>query len=294
MDMRIAVLSRGPQLYSTQSLIRAGYQRRHSMRIVDHTRCVPVMGHGKPFILYDGYRMERFDAVIPRIGASVTATGATVISHFELMNTYSVIRSDALLQSRDKLRCLQRLAQHGLPIPATAAISDGADLDYLVKTMGGFPIVIKLLESTHGMGVLLADNIRHLESVSEALLRLGERLILQEFIHESKGSDIRVLVVAGEVVASMKRQAQEGEFRSNLHRGATGMPEKLSEEEETLAIKATELMGLDVAGVDFMRSKKGSLLLEVNASPGLEGVETITGVDVAGKIIEMIEQKVKG
>ncbi|HMQ46619.1 MAG TPA: RimK family alpha-L-glutamate ligase [Saprospiraceae bacterium] len=289
--MRIAVLSRGPQLYSTQSLIRAGYQRRHSMRIIDHTRCVPVLGHGKPFIWYDGYRMERFDAVIPRIGASVTATGATVINHFELMNTYSVIRSEALLQSRDKLRCLQKLAQHGLPIPATAAISDGAEMDYLVKTLGGFPIVIKLLESTHGMGVLLAENAQQLESITEAFLRLGERLILQEFIRESEGTDIRVLVVAGEVVASMKRQAQQGEFRSNLHRGGIGIPERLSEEEMDLAVKATSLMGLDVAGVDFLRSKKGPLILEVNASPGLEGIETITGIDVAGKVIEMIERK---
>lgn len=289
--MKIAILSRGPQLYSTQSLVRAGMERGHSMHIVDHTRCTLVVGRGQPKIYYNDYQLQRFDAIIPRIGASVTSQGASVISQFEMMQSFTVARSEALLQSRDKLRCLQKLARCGVEVPRTASVAAGQDLMPLLRELGGLPVVIKLLESTHGNGVMLADTYRTAESMIEAFQRLGERIIVQEFIHEARGADIRALVVAGEVVATMKRQARGGEFRSNLHRGATAEVAALSEKEEELVCKSVKMLGLDVAGVDFLRSKRGPLVMEVNASPGLEGIEGVTGVDVAGKIIEFIERR---
>ncbi|MCB0548338.1 MAG: 30S ribosomal protein S6--L-glutamate ligase [Phaeodactylibacter sp.] len=289
--MKIAILSRGPQLYSTQSLVRAGINRGHSMQIVDHTRCTLAIGRGRPKIYYNDYQLERFDAVIPRIGASVTAQGASVISQFEMMQCFTVARSEALLQARDKLRCLQKLARCGIEVPRTASVATGEDLMLVLREAGGLPIVIKLLESTHGNGVILADTYRMAESVIEAFQRLGERVIIQEFIHEAKGADIRALVVAGEVVAAMKRQARGGEFRSNLHRGATAEAITLTDEEDSIVKKSAKMLGLDVAGVDFLRSKRGPLVMEVNASPGLEGIEGITGVDVAGKVIEFIERR---
>ncbi|MCB0570455.1 MAG: RimK family alpha-L-glutamate ligase [Phaeodactylibacter sp.] len=291
--MKIAILSRGPQLYSTQSLVRAGHQRQHEMHIVDHTRCTLVVGRGRPQIFYGEYLLPRFDAIIPRIGASVTSQGATVISQFEMMDTFSAVRPDALLQSRDKLRCLQKLARCGIEVPRTVAVVPGQPLMPLINSIGGLPVVIKMLESTHGIGVILAESFRTAESVIEAFQRKGERLIMQEFIEEARGADIRALVVAGEVVATMERRAKPGEFRSNLHRGASAEVEHLSPEEENLVKKAVKLMGLDVAGVDFLRSKRGPLIMEVNASPGLEGIEGITGVDVAGKVISFVEQRVR-
>lgn len=289
--MKIAILSRGPQLYSTQSLVRAGMKRGHTMHIVDHTRCTLVVGRGRPKIYYNDFQLERFDAIIPRIGASVTSQGASVISQFETMQCLTVARSEALLQSRDKLRCLQKLARCGIEVPRSAFVAVGQDLMPLLREVGGLPIVIKMLESTHGNGVILAETYRTAESVIEAFQRLGERFIIQEFIREAKGADIRALVVAGEVVATMKRQARSGEFRSNLHRGASAEVVALTEEEEEIVRKSVKMLGLDVAGVDFLRSSRGPLVMEVNASPGLEGIEGITGVDVAGKIIEFIEKR---
>ncbi|MCB9287953.1 MAG: 30S ribosomal protein S6--L-glutamate ligase [Lewinellaceae bacterium] len=289
--MKIAILSRGPQLYSTQSLVRAGMKRGHTMHIVDHTRCTLVVGRGRPKIYYNDFQLERFDAIIPRIGASVTSQGASVISQFETMQCLTVARSEALLQSRDKLRCLQKLARCGIEVPRSAFVAVGQDLMPLLREVGGLPIVIKMLESTHGNGVILAETYRTAESVIEAFQRLGERFIIQEFIREAKGADIRALVVAGEVVATMKRQARSGEFRSNLHRGASAEVAALTEEEEEIVRKSVKMLGLDVAGVDFLRSSRGPLVMEVNASPGLEGIEGITGVDVAGKIIEFIEKR---
>lgn len=288
--MKIAILSRGPLLYSTQSLVRAGLARGHSMHIVDHTRCTLVAGRGRPRIYYDDYQLQRFDAVIPRIGASVTSQGASVISQFELMRTFTVAGSEALLQSRDKLRCLQKLASSGVEAPRTALVTAGQDLMPLVHEIGGLPAVIKLLESTHGNGVILAETYHTAESVIEAFQRLGERIIIQEFIREARGADIRALVVAGEVVATMKRQARAGEFRSNLHRGASAEVAVLSQEERDIVQRSVKILGLDVAGVDFLRSGRGPLVMEVNASPGLEGIEGVTKVDVAGKIIEFIER----
>lgn len=292
--MKIAILSRGPQLYSTQSLVRAGMKRGHAMHIVDHTRCTLAVGRGRPRIYYNDYPLERFDAVIPRIGASVTLQGASVISHFEMMQSFTATRSEALLQSRDKLRCLQKLARCGIEVPRTVLAAAGQDLMPLLGELGGLPVVVKLLESTHGNGVLLAESFRAAESMIEAFQRLGERIIIQEFIREAKGADIRALVVAGEVVAAMKRQARSGEFRSNLHRGATAEVANLSDEEMEAVRKSVKMLGLDVAGVDFLRSRRGPLVMEVNASPGLEGIEGITGVDVAGKIIEFIERSCEG
>jgi ribosomal protein S6--L-glutamate ligase len=291
--MKIAILSRGPQLYSTQRLYRAGRQRGHYMKIVDHTLCNLVIEPNGSQIWYHEEPLQEMDAVIPRIGSSVTFQGAAVINHFELMGTYTLARSQSLLQARDKLRCLQRLAARGIPVPRTAYVGDEEDLLPAIEGVGGLPVVIKLLESTHGAGVLLAHTLHNAEATVEAFHRLRERVIIQEFIGEANGADIRALVVAGEIIASMKRQAQEGEFRSNLHRGASASRVTLTEEEKGLAINTVAAMGLDVAGVDLLRSSRGPLILEVNASPGLEGIETSTGVDVAGAIIRFTEKRVR-
>lgn len=291
--MKIGILSRGPYLYSTQSLVRAGQQRGHEMHIIDHTRCSLVLDRAKARILYDGYRLERFGAIIPRIGTSVTSLGAAVISQFESMNVFVAARAEALLQARDKLRCLQKLSQHGLPVPGTIFASPGQPLQPAVRLLGGLPVIVKLLEGTHGAGVILAETFRSVESTVEAFQRLNERVVLQEFIREAKGADIRAFVVGGEVVAAMQRQARPGEFRSNLHRGGTASPVELSAEEQAMAVKVVELMGLHIGGVDFLRSRRGPLVIEVNASPGLEGIENITGVDVAGHIIHFVEQGVR-
>ncbi len=290
--MRIAILSRGPQLYSTRSLVRAGVERGHDMHIVDHTRCTLLVDDKQPDIRYEGLPLTRFDAVIPRIGASVTSLGASVICQFEAMGAFVAARAEALQQARDKLRCLQKLAQHGIEVPGTIAIAQGQDLRGAVRRLGGLPVVVKLLEGTHGVGVILAETHRTVEATVEAFQRLRERVILQEFIREARGEDVRALIVNGRVVAAMKRQARAGEFRSNLHRGAVAKRVELQPEEEELAIKAVSLMGLDIGGVDFLRSDRGPLVLEVNASPGLEGIETITQVDVAGAIIQFVEEQV--
>ena len=292
--MNIGILSRGPQLYSTQRLYRAGVGRGHRMMIIDHTRCDLVIESGQAQVFYEDEPLNSLDAIIPRIGTSVTLQGASVINQFELMGVFTVARAMALLQARAKLRCLQRLAACGIDVPRTASVGAEADLVPLIESVGGLPVVIKLLESTHGIGVLLAETYRSAESTVEAFQRLNERVILQEFIREAGGADIRVLVVAGEVVATMKRQAPAGEFRSNLHRGARASREPLTEVEEKGVLEAVRAMGLDVAGVDLLRAERGPLIMEVNASPGLEGIEGVSGVDVAGHIIRYIERRVKG
>lgn len=291
--MNIAILSRGPELYSTQSLYRAGVRRGHRMSIIDHTLCNLIIERGQPQIIYEDHPLQRIDAIIPRIGSSVTGQGAAVISQFELMGVFTVARAHALLQARDKLRCLQRLAGQHIDVPRTAFVGDEEEVIPLVESVGGLPVVIKLLESTHGIGVLLAHTYQSAESTIEAFRRLGERVLIQEFIREAAGTDIRALIVAGEVTAAMKRQAREGEFRSNLHRGGSANSEKLTDREEALAVQAVRAMGLDVAGVDLLRSDRGPLIMEVNASPGLEGIESITHTDVAGRIIRFIESRAK-
>jgi ribosomal protein S6--L-glutamate ligase len=249
------------------------------------------MEKGRLEISYNGHFLEEVDAVIPRIGSSVTFQGAAVIQQFELMKVFTVARSYALVQARDKLRCMQKLASYGLDVPRSMFVGQGQQVEALINAIGGLPIIIKITESTHGSGVLLADTYHSASGIIEAFHRLKEKVMIQEYVKEASGTDIRVLVVAGKVVAAMKRSAAKGEFRSNLHRGASAITEQITARERELAVKATQIMGLDVAGVDLLRSSRGPLILEVNASPGLEGIENTTGVDVAGKIIAFIERK---
>ena len=291
--MRIIILSRGVGLYSTQSLLRAGYRRGHEMDVVDHFHCSLLLDGQQRSMVYQGELLGGIDAVIPRIGASVTFEGASVIRQFEGLNIYTLMRSEALLRARDKLRSLQLLAAAGIPVPKTFFISRTEDLEQMIKRIGGLPVVIKLLESTHGAGVILADRMDTARSVIEAFVRSKQRVLAQEYIAESRGSDVRAFVVGGEIVASMKRQAVGNDFRSNLHRGATAVPEKLTEEERKIVRHAVRVMGLGVAGVDLLRSNKGPLVIEVNASPGLEGIETVTRVDIAGRIIGYVEKSAR-
>ncbi len=290
--MRIVILSRGSHLYSTQSLIEAGRARGHEIKIVDLTRLSFVIDdNGNSQILNEGVPLESYDAVIPRIGSSVTQLGASVIRQFELVGTYSLLKSSALLQSRDKLRCSQKLAQVKIPVPKTVWLGYDQDIPAIVNKLGGYPVIVKLLEGTHGNGVLLLDNLTALRSIMNLLMKKGERTIMQEFIEESDGADFRAFVVGDKVVASMKRQAAAGEFRSNLHRGATATPLVLTEEEQEMAVQATKALSLEVAGVDILRSNRGPLIMEINASPGLEGIETSTGIDIAFQIMLHLEQQ---
>lgn len=291
--MNIAILSRGAYLYSTQSLRRACLRRGHQVRILDHMRCTLAIDRGEAQVYYDDEIQEPFDAVIPRIGSSVTQQGAAVINHFEMMKVFCTTNSDALLYARDKLRCLQKLAFAGIETPKTIAAGEGQNIGALLSNFSSMPIIVKLLESTHGAGVMLAETRRSAEATVEAFQKLGERVIMQEFIAEASGSDVRAFVVDGKVVAAMERRAKEGEFRSNLHRGASAVSTILSKEEEWVAQHAAKILGLSIAGVDLLRSERGPLIIEVNASPGLEGIETVTGVDVAGRIISFIEREIE-
>lgn len=290
--MKIIILSRGPQLYSTQSLEKAALNRHHQVEVVDHMRCNLMIEKGRPRIYYDNRPLINIDAVIPRIGASVTTPGAAVIKQLEMMNIFTVARSEALLLARDKLKCLQKLARVNIDVPRSIFINSVEGVAHLIKSSFGLPVIIKLVQSTHGSGVVIAESSKSAVSAIGAFLKLGQRVIVQEFISEANGQDIRAFVVGDRVVGAMRRTAGEGEFRSNLHLGATAEVIKLSPQEEKLAIRSVKIMGLNVAGVDILRSKRGPLVMEVNASPGLEGIETITKVDIAGKIIEFVERKV--
>lgn len=290
--LNLAIFSRGAGLYSTQSLYRAARQRGHYVRVIDHLRCNIVIEQGLPQIIYEGMHLLGMDAIIPRIGASVTDYGAAVIRQFELMGIYTATRSEALLMARDKLKCLQKLSAEGMAVPRTFIAGVPEDVPALIDRMGGAPVVIKMLESTHGVGVILAESRNSAIALSETFFKLNQPVILQEFIREAEGADIRAFVVGRQVVASMKRQAPVGEFRSNLHRGAAAAPEVLTAEEKEIVLRAARLMGLEIAGVDILRSRRGPLVMEVNASPGLEGIETTTGADIAGAIIANVEQGV--
>lgn len=284
----IAILSRGAGLYSTQSIFRAARMRGHYVRVIDHKRCNIVIEKDLPQIIYEDEKLVGVDAVIPRIGASVTDYGAAVIRQFELMDVYTATKSEALIIARDKLKCLQKLSAKGISVPKTFIAGSVDDIPSLIDKLSGIPVVIKLLESTHGVGVILAHTRSTAISIVEAFSKFKQPVILQEFIEEAGGADIRALVVGNQVVASMKRQAKQGEFRSNLHRGATSTVEPLSKQETEIVLESARLMGLEIAGVDILRSKRGPLVMEVNASPGLEGIETTTGVDVAGMIIQNV------
>jgi ribosomal protein S6--L-glutamate ligase len=287
--MNIAILSTGPKLYSTRRLKEAGEKRGHRVEIIDHMKCVLYIEKQNPVVLYQGRKLDYFDAIIPRIGASVTFYGAAVVRQFEMMKVFTAVESQALIRSRDKLRSLQILSRAGLGLPKTIFMDYSKDTEGIVEAVGGAPVVIKLLEGTQGLGVVLAENKKAAQSVIEAFHGLKTRIIVQEFIKEAKGADIRAFIVDGEVVGSMRRQAKEGEFRSNLHRGGTAQVVKLSRTERHAAITAAKKMGLGVAGVDMLPSKRGPLILEVNSSPGLEGIEGATKVDIAGKIFQYLE-----
>jgi len=290
--MKIVVLSRNPNLYSTRRLVEAGKERNHEIIVVDHTKCDIIIERRKPAIRYKHECLTNVEAVIPRIGASVTFYGTAVVRQFEMMKVFTAVESQALMRSRDKLRSLQVLSRAGLGLPKTVFTNYSKNVDDVIESVGGTPLVIKLLEGTQGLGVVLAENDNAATSVLEAFNGLKARVIAQEFIKEAKGADIRVFVVDGEVVGAMKRQGKEGEFRSNLHRGGSAEVVELSIDEKNAALKAARVMGLGIAGVDLLQSARGPLILEVNSSPGLEGIEAATGVDIAGKIIHYIERHV--
>lgn len=290
--MKIAILSANPKLYSTRRLIEAGTERKHEMIVVDHTKCVLQIEQKNPIILYNGKELTGIDAVIPRIGASVTFFGTAVVRQFEMQKIFTAVESQALVKSRDKLRSLQLLSRAGLGLPKTVFSNYTRDTESVVRLLGSPPIIIKLLEGTQGLGVVMAETKKAAESVLEAFNGLEARVVLQEFIHEAKGADIRAFVVDGKVVGAMKRQAKEGEFRSNLHRGGSAEVIQLSDEEEDAAIKAARVMALGIAGVDMLQSERGPLILEVNSSPGLEGIEVATKKNIAREIIRYVERHV--
>jgi ribosomal protein S6--L-glutamate ligase len=288
--MNIAILSRDPQLYSTRRLKEAGEKRGHRVEIIDHMKCVLFIEKKNPMVLYRGRRLDYFDAIIPRIGASVTFYGAAVVRQFEMMKVFTAVESQALIRSRDKLRSLQILSRAGLGLPKTIFMDYSTEVEGVIEAVGGAPVIIKLLEGTQGLGVVLAENKKAAKSVIEAFHGIHARIIVQEFIKEARGADLRAFVVNGEVVGAMRRQAKEGEFRSNLHRGGTANVIKLDRHEKHAAIIAAKRMGLGVAGVDMLPSNRGPLILEVNSSPGLEGIEAATKIDIAGKIYQFIEK----
>ena len=290
--MKIAILSRNPNLYSTRRIYEAGIQRKHEVIILDHTKCDLIIERRNPYIMYKGKKLEKVDAVIPRIGASVSFYGTAVVRQFEMMKVFSAIESQALIRSRDKLRSFQILSRAGLGLPKTVFTNYSRNVKEIVQSAGGAPVVVKLLEGTQGLGVVLAETDNAAESVIEAFNGLKVRVIVQEFIAEAHGADIRAFVVDGVVVGAMKRQAKKGEFRSNLHRGGTAELIELTEEEENAALKAARVMGLGICGVDMLQSKNGPLILEVNSSPGLEGIEKATGINIAKSIIRYVERHV--
>lgn len=292
--MKIAILSRNQHLYSTRRLQEAIIAAGHEALIVDHSLCDLIIEQEGPSIIYKGEKLEGIDAIIPRIGASVTFYGTAVVRQFELMGAFAAVQSQAIVRSRDKLRSLQILSKAGLGMPKTAFtnFSKGGEKT-LIERVGGAPLIIKLLEGTQGLGVVLAETKKAAQSVIEAFHGLKARIIVQEFIKEAKGADIRAFIINGKVVGAMKRQGAEGEFRSNLHRGGKATVIKLSRQERLAALGAARALGLDIAGVDMLQSERGPLILEVNSSPGLEGIEKATGIDIAGEIVKYIDESVK-
>ena len=291
--MKIAVLSRNKNLYSTRRLVEAGEARGHEVRVIDALRCYMKIVSHRPEIHYRGKNLEGFDAVIPRIGASVTFYGTAVLRQFEMMGVYPLNESVAITRSRDKLRAHQLLARKGIGMPVTGFAHSPDDTKDLIQLVGGAPMVIKLLEGTQGVGVVLAETQQAAESVIEAFRGLNAYILLQEFIKEAGGSDIRCFVVGDKVVAAMRRQGSEGEFRSNLHRGGSAEKVRITPQERSTAVRAARIMGLNVAGVDILRSSRGPLVMEVNSSPGLEGIEKASGKDVAAEIYQFIERTAK-
>lgn len=291
--MKIGILSTNARLYSTRRLFEAGKERGHDMSIINHKRCYMNITSHRPGIHLKGEAIEGIDAIIPRIGASISFYGTAVVRQFEMMGVYSVNESVAITRSRDKLRASQLLARRGIGLPVTGFANSPDDTDDLLEFVGGAPVVIKLLEGTQGVGVVLAETKKAAESVIEAFSGLKANFMVQEYIKEAGGADIRCLVIGDKVVASMKRQGKEGEFRSNLHRGGSATLIKITPEERSTAVRSAKVMGLNVAGVDLLRSNHGPVVLEVNSSPGLEGIENATQKDVAGMIIDFIQKNAK-
>ncbi len=291
--MKIAILSRNTKLYSTARLVEAARARGHRVRVLDPLRCYMRIEPSKFAVHYKGRALADYDAVIPRVGASITFYGTAVLRQFEMMGVFTPNSSDAILRARDKLRCLQLLAREGLGLPTTVFGDNPDDTADLLAMLGEPPHVIKLVEGSQGQGVLLAEKKSASQSVIEAFRGLYANFLVQEFIKEARGADIRCFVVGGRVVAAMRRQAREGEFRSNLHRGGSASTVQLSEAENDTALRAARVMGLNIAGVDLLRSRRGPLVLEVNSSPGLEGIESTTGLDIAGEIVEYLARRVR-
>ena len=286
--MKIAILSRNEKLYSTSRIVEAARERGHEIDVIDYVRCYMNIATKNPSIFIGKHELNDYDAVIPRIGASQTFFGTAVVRQFEMMGTYSVNESVAISRSRDKLRSLQLLSRKGVGLPVTAFAHDTKATGSIIKLCGGAPVVIKLLEGTQGVGVVLAETQKAAESVIEAFRGLNANILVQQFVKEAGGADIRCFVVGGKVVAAMKRQGAEGEFRSNLHRGGNATLCKISPAERAAAVQAAKVMGLNVAGVDLLRSNSGPVIMEVNSSPGLKGIEEATKKDVAGTIIDFI------
>ncbi|MBC2776910.1 30S ribosomal protein S6--L-glutamate ligase [Parasphingopyxis marina] len=289
--MKIAMLARNPNLYSHKRLVEAAEERGHTLDILNTLRCTMSITSHRPTVIYNGETMSGYDAVIPRIGASVTHYGLAVLRQFEMMGVWPLNESVAVGRSRDKLRSMQIFAKHGLGLPVTAFAHDPKQTEEVLKMVGGAPAVIKLLEGTQGIGVVLGETEKSAKSVIEAFRGVNVNILVQEFIKEAGSSDIRILVVGGKVVASMMRTGAEDDFRSNLHRGGSAKSIKITPEERSTAVRAAKVMGLNVAGVDILRANHGPVIMEVNSSPGLEGIENATGKDVAGMIIEFVEAK---
>ena len=290
--MNIFILSRNKNLYSTSRLAEAGSRMGHNIRVVDYMRCYMNITSSKPTIYYGGESLGKVDAVIPRIGASNTFYGTAVVKQFEMMNCYCVNPSNAIANSRDKLRSLQILAEAGMNMPITGFASHTKDIEGVIESVGSIPLIMKLLQGTQGQGIVLAETRKAAESVMSAFRQLDADIMVQEFIKESAGTDIRAFVVGNQVVASMKRIAPDGEFRSNVHRGGKMENISLTDEEKQMAVNASEILGLSISGVDLMRSNRGPLVLEVNSSPGLQGIEASSNIDVARIIISFIQEKI--
>ncbi|MEO5574471.1 MAG: 30S ribosomal protein S6--L-glutamate ligase [Gammaproteobacteria bacterium] len=291
--MKIAILSRNAKLYSTRRLLEAALQRGHEARVFDTLRCYICINSERPAIHYKGEDLTGFDAVIPRIGASITFYGTAVLRQFEMAGVFPANPSNAINRSRDKLGSLQRLTCSGIGLPVTGFAHAAEDARALIGMVGGAPLIVKLLEGSQGLGVVLADTKQAAESVIEAFMGLKANIMVQEFVQEARGADIRCFVIGGKVVASMLRQGKEGEFRSNLHRGGKASLIDITPEENAIALRAARIMGLNIAGVDILRAQRGPVVVEINSSPGLEGIEQASGTDIAALVIEFLEKNVR-
>ncbi|MEX0748846.1 MAG: 30S ribosomal protein S6--L-glutamate ligase [Candidatus Saccharimonadales bacterium] len=287
--MRIAILSRGAANYSTRVLVSAAEKAGHEAVVLDYLKCYMEVQQNRPSVHFNGERLGKIDAIIPRIGHSHTGYGSAVVRQFEMMNVYTTAKSIAIVRSRDKLRSLQLLGRSDIDIPKTAFASQTTDIADLIELVGGAPLIVKLIESTHGEGVVLAPTKKEAKSIVQAFYSIGQPILVQEFIEEAGGADIRAFVVGGRVVGAMKRQGLDEEFRSNLHLGGTGEKVLLTDAEKKIAVKSAKKLGLDIAGVDILQSARGPLVIEVNSSPGLEGIEGATERDIASKIIKYVE-----